>query len=47
MFTTTNYSILSRGGKMELYRADVDGLILHAGKDKVNAFMVMKRDFRG
>ena len=43
----TNYSILSEDRKMELYSADVDGLILHAGKDRVNAFMEVKRDFRG
>ena len=43
----TNYSILSGDGKTELYRAGVDGLILHTGKDKVNAFIKVKRDFRG
>ena len=43
----TNYSILSGDRKTELYRAGVDGLILHAGKDRVNAFMEVKRDFRG
>ena len=42
----TNYSILSGDRKMELYRAGVDGLILHAGKDRVNAFIKVKRDFR-
>ena len=47
LFDRTNYSILSGDGKTELYRAGVDGLILHAGKDKVNAFMEAKRDFRG
>ena len=43
----TNYSILSGDRKTELYRAGVDGLILYAGKDRVNAFMEVKRDFRG
>ena len=42
-----NYSILSGDRKRELYRAGVDGLILHASKDRVNAFMEVKRDFRG
>ena len=42
----TNYSILSGDRKTKLYRAGVDGLILHAGKDRVNAFMEVKRDFR-
>ena len=46
-YDRTNYSILSGDRKTELYRADVDGLILHAGKDRVNAFMEVKRDFRG
>ena len=41
------YSILSGDRKRELYRAGVDGLILHAGKDRVNAFMEAKRDYRG
>ena len=43
----TNYSILSGDRKTELYRAGVDGLILHAGKDRVNVFIKVKRDFRG
>ena len=43
----TNYRILSGDRKTELYRAGVDGLILDAGKDRVNAFMEVKRDYRG
>ena len=43
----TNYSILSGDRKRELYKAGVDGLILHAGKDRINAFMEVKRDYRG
>ena len=43
----TNYSILSGDRKTELYKAGVDGLILHPEKDRENAFMEVKRGFRG
>lgn len=40
------FSIPSRDEDTDLYKADVDGLILHLSKDKYNAFMEVKRDFR-
>ena len=42
-----SFSIPSGNEDNDLYKAGVDGLILHPGKQKCNAFMEVKRDYRG
>ena len=42
-----SFRIPTKDGETDLYKAAVDGLIMHLGKDKCNGFMEVKRDFRG
>lgn len=42
-----SFSIPSGNGDDDVYQASVDGLILHPGRQKCNAFMEAKRDYRG
>ena len=42
-----SFSIPTKDGETDLFKAAVDGLILQLGNDKCNGFMEVKRDHRG